>query len=215
MALTNAFKEAVSSSNVRLIRIMMKDSMLVDPTFSVFNAMNNAARDLSGLYDTHDGQELNYDRSTWNDSYMNELMVQIVGNFSQERVDHLKNIVRQLYPVAIRTQEEQSSVRSFLERGATREQTYSHRADHPNKEYHDRQNCSYRGTKIAGGAITGAVVGGAIAVARVMYFPNVFYMGSVHAAGGAMAATSVAVIGGVAIGAVAGAVIAIVLTNRE
>ena len=33
MVLTNAFKEAVSLGNVRRVRIMMKDSLLNDPTF--------------------------------------------------------------------------------------------------------------------------------------------------------------------------------------
>ncbi len=192
MALTNAFNEAVSSGNVRRVRIMMKNSLLTDPTFSEFTEMNNAARGLSGLYDAHDGRELNCDKGAWNDSYMNKLMVQVVDNFSHERVDHLKDVVRQLRPVATRSQAVQSSGRSFSERGTTSGQTYTLRTDYQKQKYRDQQNGSYRGAKIAGGAIIGAVVGGAIATAA-----------------------SVSVIGGVAIGAVAGAVAVTVATNGE
>jgi len=192
MALTNAFNEAVSSGNVRRVRIMMKNSMLNDPTFSKFIEMNNAARNLAGLYDVHDGRELNCDKGEWNDSYMDKLMVQVVDNFSHERVDHLKDVVRQLRPVATGSRTVQSSGRSFSERGSTSGQTNTHRTDYQKQKYRDQRNGSYRGAKIAGGAIIGAVVGGAIS-----------------------AAASVSVIGGVAIGAVAGAVVVTVVTNGE
>lgn len=192
MALTNAFNESVSSGNVRRVRISLKDSMLNDPTFSEFTEMNNAAGSLSGLYDAHDGREFNRDKSAWNDSYMNDLMVQVMGNFSHERVDHLKDVVRQLRPVATRSQTVQSSGRSFSERGTASGQTYTHRTYYQEQKYRDQQNGSYRGAKIASGAIIGAVAGGTIA-----------------------AAASVAVIGGVAIGAVAGAVAVTVATNGE
>ena len=39
MALTKSFYEAVSEGNVRRIRIMMKNSLLVDPTFREFSEM--------------------------------------------------------------------------------------------------------------------------------------------------------------------------------
>ena len=39
MALTNSFYEAVESNSVRRVRIMMKDSLLVDPTFLQFKEM--------------------------------------------------------------------------------------------------------------------------------------------------------------------------------
>ena len=43
MALTNAFREAVKTGNVRRIRIMMKDSLLTDPTFQHLKEMEQAA----------------------------------------------------------------------------------------------------------------------------------------------------------------------------
>ena len=42
MALTNAFREAVTEKNVRKIRIMLKDSLLVDPSFKRFQEMERA-----------------------------------------------------------------------------------------------------------------------------------------------------------------------------
>ena len=62
MALTNAFREAVTEKNVRKIRIMLKDSLLVDPSFKRFQEMERAASLVEGLYDVHDGRELTEDK---------------------------------------------------------------------------------------------------------------------------------------------------------
>ncbi|TMV47033.1 hypothetical protein FE783_24260 [Paenibacillus mesophilus] len=109
MAITNAFRSAVASGNVIGIRIMMKDSLLVDPTFVEFHEMEHCARTMEGLYDEHDGRELEDDKTAWNDDYMNKLMVQVVGNFSHERIGRLKEIVRHLRPVASHTPARPSS----------------------------------------------------------------------------------------------------------
>ena len=99
MALTNAFHEAVSTGNVRRVRIMMKDSLLVDPSFREFNEMERAAATMHKLYDVHDGRALDENKEHWNKDYMDKLMVQLIGNFSKERIAHVKNIVQYLYPV--------------------------------------------------------------------------------------------------------------------
>lgn len=192
MSLTKAFYEAVSSGNILSIRIMMKDSLLVDPTFSDFNEMNNATRELSGLYDEHDGRELKFDKNAWNDTYLDELMVQIVGNFSHERVQHLKDVVKLLYPVENQLHIVNISGKDTLELKTRHIQTNTHSTNYQKQKYHDQQNGSYRGAKIAGGAILGAT-GGAI----------------LGATGGAIAGVTI----GAITGAVTGAAIIIVATK--
>lgn len=193
MALTNAFYEAVSSGNIQRVRIMMKNSMLVDPTFTEFNDMENASQNLEGLYDkTHDGRELNYDKNTWDDSYMDKLMVQVVGNFSHERVEHLKDVVKYLRPTESQSYEKHQYSERVTNNQATNGQTYIQHPTHEKHKYHDQENYFDRGTKIIGGAAIGAVAGGAIA-----------------------AVASASVIGGVAIGAVAGTVAVTVMTKGE
>lgn len=157
MALTNAFKETVSSKNVRRVRIMMKDSMLNDPTFSEFNAMKNKVQDLAGLYDPHDGRNLNYDKTTWTDSYMDELMVQIVGNFSHERIEHLQYVVQYLRPTAVDSR--------VSKRESTNDQANTQRIDHQNWRYLKQEISNDRVIKIIGGAIIGGAAGGTIAAA--------------------------------------------------
>ena len=138
MAITDAFRIAVSEGDVRGIRIMMKDSLLVDPTFIEFNEMDKIAKNVNGLYEAHDGREINNNNSIWDDNYMSKLMVQVVGNFSPERVDHLKDVVRHLRPVTAKSRQS-----TMANRSAPRQ--------------------TNRGTKVAAGAVAGGVVGGAIA----------------------------------------------------
>ena len=166
MAITDAFKSAVAAGDVRGIRIMMKDSLLVDPSFTEFNEMNSLARSVSGLYEPHDEREIIKDSSTWNDNYMNKLMVQVVGNFSNERVDHLKDVVRFLRPVAARQQQQASSGRTAPTQKSPVPAMQPRSTNYQEQKHQDERSgriVSNRGAKIASGTVAGGLVGGAIA----------------------------------------------------
>ncbi len=99
MSLTGAFYEAMQSGNVVLVRIMMKNSLLSDPSFAEFAEMERAAASMPGLYDQHDGQEFITDKSKWTNEYMDQVMVKLISNFSKERISHVKDLVHHLIPV--------------------------------------------------------------------------------------------------------------------
>lgn len=98
MAITDSFRKAVTGGDVKDIRIMMKDSLLIDPSFIEFQEMSHLAQNVVGLYDKHDGRQLSNDRTDWNDDYMALLSVQLVDNFSRERIEHLKKVIQYLHP---------------------------------------------------------------------------------------------------------------------
>jgi hypothetical protein len=102
MTVAESINNAISKGDIKSIRIMMKNSLLVDPTFVEFKEMEKLTQNVSGLYDAHDGRELNDDKSAWNDDYMNKLMVQVIRNFSHERLDHLKEVVKYLRPTRVK-----------------------------------------------------------------------------------------------------------------
>lgn len=177
MEVSNVFYEAVAAKQVRKIRIMLKDSLLVDPTFERFTEMEKAASSVEGLYDAHDGRAFEENPELWNDAYMDKIMVQVVGNFSHERVEHLKKVVRKLRPVT-----EKSS------NASARKGTSSGRAgknDYQAQKKRDQANGNYREVKIAAGAVAG---------------------GAVCCAAGALIASSAGAVVGAVSGAVVGAV---------
>ena len=146
MAITKAFTDAVASGDIRGIRIMMKDSLLVDLTSHDFNEMSRLAAKVSGLYDAHDGRMFIEDSSAWNDDYMNKLMVQVVGNFSHECLSHLKEVVRYLRPIP----ECQDTARKSYYEARERHQCKTQKA----------KDAKSRIVKIAGGVVAGGVIGG-------------------------------------------------------
>ena len=198
--LNNIFYEAVRLGNVRQVHIMMKDSLLADLTFGLFSEMEKAARNLDGLYVDHDGRSFNLDKGTWDDEYMNKMMVQVISNFSHERVDHLKEVVRYLRPVEVKKQSRSTDdiiQKSSSHTGSAERDTFNHSGNNQQKftdyqegKRRDQEEGIYRGAKIAAGAVAGAVAGGVVA-----------------------SVVSSTVVIGAAVGAVAGAAVTYVVTN--
>jgi hypothetical protein len=190
MTVVESINKAVSQGDVKGIRIMMKNSLLVDPTFNEFAEMEKLTRSVSGLYDEHDEGELKEDKSAWNDDYMNELMVRVVRNFSHERIKHLKEVVRYLRPAAVRSSQTVSAGR--IPPSTT---SQPRKLSHQEQRRQDERAgiiVSTRGAKIATGVVVGSVVGGAIA-----------------------GAVSASVIVGAAAGAVVVGAVVAVTTNEE
>ena len=157
MTITNAFRDAVENGNVIGIRIMLKDSLLVDLSFNEFEEMERIAlSDVCNLYDKHDGCELLLNETMWDDNYMNGLMVDVVDNFSRERVAHLKKVVRKLRPVPATTPSTISSVQQHRENSQPKYHGSRYRSYQEQKAC-DQRSGLYREAKIAGGAVIGAM----------------------------------------------------------
>lgn len=163
MALTQAFYDAVNSGNVRKVRIMMKNSLLFDPSFEQFNEMEREAkRRLNNLYEKHDGRTFNNDKNSWNDDYMNQLMVQVISNFSHERVEHLKEVVRTLRPDFKKPSE--NSRRTENTNGNSH-RSCPQSSYQRQKQQDEKDNRIKEEVFILAGAGVGALVGGAVASA--------------------------------------------------
>lgn len=98
MAVNPEFQKMVNEKNTLMVRIMLKDSLVVDPTFVEFDQLLSAAEaGLPELYDVHDGEVLNCNPQSWTKDYMDEQMVQIIDNFSHERLKLLRDICKHLF----------------------------------------------------------------------------------------------------------------------
>lgn len=97
MSLTKDFMEAVEEGKVLRVRIMLKDSLLLDPTGRDFTEMLAYARArLPELLTPHDG-EVFRPAEEWSEDYLNDEMVKVLDNFSLERLEHLQQLVKKLY----------------------------------------------------------------------------------------------------------------------
>lgn len=156
MSLPKAFIEAVNNREIRSIRIMMKNSLLVDPTFKEFNEMNAAISNVPDVYVPHNGKEFILDKSQWDEQYISRIMAQVIGNFSHERVDHLKDVVRYLRPAPSAVSNEKVN-RTSAETSVRRP-----KSEYQRQKERDQANGNFRPQKIAIGAGIGAAAGAAL-----------------------------------------------------
>lgn len=104
MALTREFVDAVSQGNLLRVKIMLKDSLLVDTSFRQFNEMLNYAEPrLNGIWvsDTEDDDEFSVSSEE-----LNAILAGLVNNFSKRRVTHLKGMINQLYPPKLKHEQQ-------------------------------------------------------------------------------------------------------------
>lgn len=97
MAISLEFRQAVHKKDTRLVRIMLKDNLVIDPTFKEFDQMLLIAEEIENLYDDHDGEILELAPESWTKDYLNEQMIQVVYNFSKQRISLLKKMCRHLF----------------------------------------------------------------------------------------------------------------------
>lgn len=98
MAITSEFRNTVENGKKIRVRIILKDSMLVDPTLKQFDEMLEFAKEnMQDLFDEQDEEILKYDCSEWNETYLNNQMVKVVNNFSQERINLLRDMIKYIY----------------------------------------------------------------------------------------------------------------------
>lgn len=114
MALTQEFMDAVNNGNKLRVRIMIKDGIVADPTlYQIDEMLRYASSHMPNLFDSHNGEKLNYDIAAWSTDYLNQEMVTLISNFSQERLDLLKNMVRHIYKDdVVRIQQKRNSQRA-------------------------------------------------------------------------------------------------------
>lgn len=119
------FKAVISKKNLLRVRIMLKDSFVVDPTFVQLDEMLSYAKNnLPGLLVPYDGGYLENDSLKWDCDMMNEELVQLVTNFSEARINHLKKVVAKVMAAKAKetkTRRMEENGQRFHSRGSTSE----------------------------------------------------------------------------------------------
>lgn len=102
MNIDRDFQKAVNENNILLVRIMLKNIIMVDPTLDLYNIWSRYAEEKLNvsLYEQHDGKAF-ADEAFWNKKYFNQEMVNLINNFSRERVAHIKDLCKKIYAEAI------------------------------------------------------------------------------------------------------------------
>lgn len=96
MALTRDFTDAVAQGNLLRVRIMLKDSLLVDTSFKQFKEMLDYAEpELRDLWVSDEDDDEIFSQSP---DALNGILVGLVNSFSRRRVKYLTEMIRKIYP---------------------------------------------------------------------------------------------------------------------
>lgn len=101
MALTSEFISAVRDRNLLRIRIMLKDSLLVDKQFNQFTEMRRYAEENGAdfwMKKTEEFEKL--PKESWNIDVMNLELTRLVNDFTKERLKYCQEIVKTIYSVS-------------------------------------------------------------------------------------------------------------------
>lgn len=103
MVLTSEFIDAVSSRNLLRVRIMLKDSLLVDKQFNLFREMRTYAENkgLNIWMDKTEDIEI-ADKAEWNLDLMNLELTRLVNDFTKERIEYCQKLIKKVYGITSR-----------------------------------------------------------------------------------------------------------------
>lgn len=97
--LSNEFKTAVLDGDVLSVRIMIKDSILLDTSGKMTDEMLRYAEENQlKILEGYDGGELVLEPEKWNRDVLDLGLVELMGNFSRLRIEKLKEMAKKLYP---------------------------------------------------------------------------------------------------------------------
>jgi len=89
------FKQNVESGNVVRIRSALVDYLITDTTFRQFDEALSFAQRQIDVIKPDDG-EVDYDlvQEHWDEIYLSKQKVALMDNFSQKRIDHIKQVIK-------------------------------------------------------------------------------------------------------------------------
>ena len=97
MAISSEFAQAVCDKNLLRIRIMLKDSLLVDKTFNSFDEMQAYASVQGASPWIEEDMPLEKAEKPWTEDTMNYELTALVNDFTKEHVNYVKTIIADLY----------------------------------------------------------------------------------------------------------------------
>ena len=98
MSVSAEFMDIVAQGDKNAVRTSLANYMILDKSYKLFDESFSYASSKMDIVDEHDGQELTSDREKWTKEYLSEPLVDVVINFSKERISHIKQVI----PVALK-----------------------------------------------------------------------------------------------------------------
>ncbi len=110
MSLTEEFSSAVETKNLLRVRIMLKDSLLVDETFHQFAEMQKFAESKGVNFWMETTNELEIlPKAEWNADLMNHELTKLINDFTKERLTYCQHIIKEVCSINSVSSQESSA----------------------------------------------------------------------------------------------------------
>lgn len=98
MSISKELMDAVNNNDIVMAKIILKNNMLLDPSFALYDETSAYVKNALGDFsDEHDGEEFESDVDKWDKDYLAALMVDLMLNFSKERIEHIRKVCAKIY----------------------------------------------------------------------------------------------------------------------
>ena len=94
----NEIRNYADNRRIKELRYIFIDSLDVDPTFDTYREDYKYCKDVEGLFDQHvDLTPMIDDQTQWTTEYWDQLKIDLMDNFSEERFEHMIMVARYVY----------------------------------------------------------------------------------------------------------------------
>lgn len=98
MEISDKFRTAVREKDILTIRVMLKNGLLIDTTFHVFESMKSYVESQNVQFWSISQQVLNKkDESLWSKSLLDEELAILIRDFTEERLEYIKLLIKHIY----------------------------------------------------------------------------------------------------------------------
>lgn len=106
--ISKEFEECIEKEDIVIIRSALLDDLIIDRTFKQFDENFEAANNKRDILVPYDGKLFETDPEKWDIDYLNKQTVALMVNFSQERINHLKNVITKVMPPKAQDKKEET-----------------------------------------------------------------------------------------------------------
>lgn len=112
--ISTEFKQNVESGDLVTVRSALVDYLIIDRTFTKFDeALEYACANLN-IMQPYDNNPFEMESEKWDKAYLNQQKVALMLNFSEERVVHIKSIIKIVMPANVTQKTEMASNRPSI-----------------------------------------------------------------------------------------------------
>lgn len=135
------FKRNVESGDVVTVRSALIDYLIIDPSCRQFDEALAYAKNSMSIIEEDNGQREDVlEEEAWNEHYLNRQKVALMVNFSESRINHVKNVVRSVLRLNNRAADKSQATTESKSGGSRTGRTVLSNNDVPAKRRKQKDN---------------------------------------------------------------------------